>query len=138
MSSNVLGNNALAGYNDLFSSTVDTPTAEPTNTDTDTHGERIVEIPLTELYPPEFHPFHVVDDEAMERLAANIKQYGVREPGLARPRTDGGYELLAGNRRKRASELAVLGRTRPGSRTPYCLMFNVNRSIASSSFTWNG
>jgi len=74
----------------------------------DAHGERIIEISLEELHPPEFHPFHVNDDEAMERLTLNIKQYGVREPGLVRPRTDGGYELLAGNRRKRACELAEL------------------------------
>ncbi|MCL2264124.1 MAG: ParB/RepB/Spo0J family partition protein [Defluviitaleaceae bacterium] len=95
-----LENNTLTGYNALFSSTVEPTTA------TDTHGERIVEIPLAELHPPEFHPFHVVDDEAMQRLAANIGQYGVREPGLARPRADGGYELLAGNRRKRGCEIA--------------------------------
>jgi len=97
-------NISLSGYNDIFESTV-----EPANSVTaDTHGERIVEIPLTELHPPEFHPFHVNDDDAMERLTQNIKQYGVREPGLARPRADGGYELLAGNRRKRACERAEL------------------------------
>jgi ParB family chromosome partitioning protein len=71
-----------------------------------TDGAVIREIPLAELYPPDFHPFQVNDDAAMERLAGNIKEYGVREPGLARPRADGGYELLAGNRRKRACELA--------------------------------
>ena len=69
----------------------------------------ILEIPLDELYPPEFHPFLVNDDEAMLRLARNIKRYGVREPGLARIRNaEGGYELLSGNRRKRACELAGL------------------------------
>lgn len=86
------GSLALAGYNDIF------------NVGTD--GAVIREIPLAELYPPDFHPFQVNDDAAMERLAGNIKEYGVREPGLARPRADGGYELLAGNRRKRACELA--------------------------------
>ena len=101
-----LGNLALTGYNDLFNSTVDAPTSVPTSTAADVSGERVIEIPLAELHPPEFHPFHVNDDEAMERLAENIKQYGVREPGLVRPRADGGYELLAGNRRKRACELA--------------------------------
>jgi ParB family chromosome partitioning protein len=69
-------------------------------------GESIVEIPLAELHAPEFHPFQVNHDEAMNRLAENIKQYGVREPGLARPRPDGGYELLCGNRRKMACEIA--------------------------------
>ena len=100
-----IGNLALAGYDELFAST--TATTEPSNIiKPDFIGECVVKIPLTELHPPEFHPFHVNDDEAMDRLAANIKLYGVREPGLARPRADGGYELLAGNRRKRACELA--------------------------------
>jgi len=132
MSKKPLINNTLAGYDELFSSTVDTPAAEPTTHDptanntsttndtstanitndpTDT-AERIEEIPLEELYPPEFHPFHVNDDEEMKELAESIKTNGVREPGLARPRRDengeliGGYELLAGNRRKRACEIA--------------------------------
>ena len=114
-----IGNLTLAGYNDLFSSTVSNGTAELTNTNTDTidsknatthdpNSERITEIPLSELHPPEFHPFQVNDDEAMDRLVKSVKQYGVREPGLARPRADGGYELLCGNRRKRASELSDL------------------------------
>jgi len=103
-----IGNLALAGYNELFAST--TPAMEEPNNiiRPDFNGEFVVEIPLEELHPPEFHPFHVNDDEAMDRLAANIKQYGVREPVLARPRADGGYELLAGNRRKRACELAEI------------------------------
>ena len=100
-------NLSLSGYNDIFSSTGEAAAINPAVA-ADTQGERIVEIPLSELHPPEFHPFHVKDDEAMERLAANIKQYGVREPGLARPRAGGGYELLAGNRRKRACELAEI------------------------------
>jgi ParB family chromosome partitioning protein len=69
-------------------------------------SERIIEVRLEELYPSENHPFQVNDDESMQKLVRSIKQYGVREPGLARPRIDGGYELLAGNRRKRACELA--------------------------------
>jgi len=104
MSKNILDNDALAGYNALFDSTVNTFTANPPNSNAS--GECVVEIPLEKLHPPEFHPFHVNDDEAMKRLAANIGQNGVREPGLARPRADGGYELLAGNRRKRACEIA--------------------------------
>jgi ParB family chromosome partitioning protein len=71
-------------------------------------GEQIMEISLTELHPPEFHPFSVVDDDSMTRLVESIKKYGVREPGIARPRADSGYELLCGNRRKRACELAGL------------------------------
>ena len=103
-------NLSLSGYNDIFASTVEAAPANNESGDitSETHGECIVEILLEELHPPEFHPFHVNDDEAMERLAANIKRYGVREPGLVRPRADGGYELLAGNRRKRGCELAKL------------------------------
>ena len=67
---------------------------------------RVDEVPLTNLHPPEFHPFQVNDDEAMEQLVKSIKRHGVREPGLARPCAEGGYELIAGNRRKRSCELA--------------------------------
>jgi len=69
-------------------------------------NESIVNLPLIELFPPEFHPFNVHDDEAMHRLVNSISQYGVREPGIVRPRADGGYELLCGNRRKRACEIS--------------------------------
>ena len=92
-----IGNLALTDYDDIFGAPL-----------VQLDGERIVEIPLADLYPPEFHPFNVFDDEAMNRLVKSVKQYGVREPGLARPREDGGYELLAGNRRKRACELAEI------------------------------
>jgi ParB family chromosome partitioning protein len=71
-----------------------------------TDGEQIVLIPLAELHPPEFHPFHVNDDEAMRRLADSVRKNGIREPGIARPKKSGGYELLCGNRRKRACELS--------------------------------
>jgi ParB family chromosome partitioning protein len=71
-------------------------------------GESITEIPLNDLHPPEYHPFNVVDDEAMSRLVKSIEKYGVREPGIVRPRECDGYELLCGNRRKRACELAGL------------------------------
>jgi len=69
-------------------------------------GERVVQIPTADLYSPEFHPFIVQDDEALSRLAESVKEYGVREPGLTRLRNEGGYELICGNRRKRACELA--------------------------------
>ena len=71
-------------------------------------GERVVEIPLAELHEPDPHPFLVQDDDAMTALVESIRQYGVREPGLARPRADGGYELLCGNRRRRACEIIGL------------------------------
>jgi ParB family chromosome partitioning protein len=98
----IADNISLSGYNELFTITAE----QSIDYASDTSGERIVEIALTELHPPEFHPFNVNDDEAMERLAENIGQYGVRHPGLVRPRPDGGYELVAGNRRKRACEIA--------------------------------
>ena len=91
----VSGNLALVNYDDIFNSK-----AIPIN------GERVDDIPLEELHPPEFHPFQVNDDQSMTRLSKNIMLYGVREPGLVRPRADGGYELVVGNRRKRACELA--------------------------------
>lgn len=70
--------------------------------------EVVVHIPLTELHPFPDHPFKVRDDEAMQETAASIKEYGVLVPALARPREDGGYELIAGHRRKHGCELAGL------------------------------
>lgn len=70
--------------------------------------EKVVEIPLSELYPFKDHPFKVIDDDAMKDTAESIKQYGVLVPVIARPREEGGYELIAGHRRHRASELAGL------------------------------
>ena len=103
---NVTDNLALAGFDDIFQSTTDiTANLDDIKRVANTDGENIVQISLNDLHPPEFHPFHVNDDEAMHRLAKNIKQYGVREPGLVRPRPEGGYELLCGNRRKRACQL---------------------------------
>ena len=73
-----------------------------------TEQEVVVHIPLTELHPFPDHPFKVRDDEAMQETAASIKEYGVLVPALARPREDGGYELIAGHRRKHGCELAGL------------------------------
>jgi len=69
-------------------------------------GEHIQEIPLVELHPFKNHPFHVVDDEKMQETAESVAKYGVLVPGIVRPRPEGGYEIVAGHRRKRASELA--------------------------------
>ena len=71
-------------------------------------SERVQEIPLSELHPFKNHPFRVVDDEAMQRTVESVAQFGVLAPALARPRLEGGYELVAGHRRMRASELAGL------------------------------
>ncbi len=74
----------------------------------DESREKIIEIPLTELFPFKDHPFKVIDNEAMFDTAESVKQYGVLVPAIARPRDEGGYELVAGHRRKRACELAEL------------------------------
>lgn len=74
----------------------------------DEQREKIVEVPLSELHPFKDHPFKVIDNEAMFDTAESIKQYGVLVPAIARPREDGGYELVSGHRRKRACELAEL------------------------------
>lgn len=74
----------------------------------DAGREKVVEIALTELFPFKDHPFKVKDDEAMADTAESIKEYGVLVPAIARPRDEGGYELVAGHRRHRASELAGL------------------------------
>jgi len=87
----------LASVDDLFS------TEEGRQ---DAKLEKIQEIPLSELHPFRNHPFKVKDDEAMMETADSIKQYGVLVPAIARPDPEGGYELVAGHRRRRASELA--------------------------------
>ncbi len=69
-------------------------------------AERIINAPLADLHTFKDHPFRVVDDEKMEETTESIRQYGVLVPGIARPRAGGGYEIIAGHRRKRGSELA--------------------------------
>ena len=71
--------------------------------------KQMQEIPMTELFPFKGHPFQVRDDDAKRKMVESIAECGVLSPGIARPRPEGGYELLAGHRRKRGSELA--GRT---------------------------
>jgi ParB family chromosome partitioning protein len=72
----------------------------------DENREKIVELSLTELFSFKDHPFKVVDDEAMLDTVESVKKYGVLVPAIARPREEGGYEIVAGHRRHRASELA--------------------------------
>ena len=69
-------------------------------------AEQVVQIPLSELHPFEGHPFKVVDDELMQDTVDSIMQFGVLTPAIARPDPDGGYEMVAGHRRLRASEIA--------------------------------
>ena len=70
--------------------------------------EVIVQVPLSKLHDFPNHPFKVRDDEAMQETAESIRQYGVLVPAIVRPREDGGYEIIAGHRRKHGSELAGL------------------------------
>ena len=70
--------------------------------------EVVIQIPLSELHPFPDHPFQVREDASMQETAESVKEYGVLVPALARPREDGGYELIAGHRRKHACELAGL------------------------------
>lgn len=86
----------MSGFNELFG--LDSGTALDT--------ERMREIPLAELFPFSGHPFQVRDDDAMRKMVESIVEHGVLSPGIARSRPEGGYELLAGHRRKRGSELA--------------------------------
>lgn len=66
---------------------------------------QVVEIELEKLHPFKNHPFHVSDDEKMAETVESIKNYGVLNPALVRPRSEGGYELISGHRRKRGCEL---------------------------------
>ena len=87
----------LASVDDLFSTE---------ESRADAQRERVLEIPLSELHPFKNHPFKVKDDESMMETADSVRQYGVLVPAIARPDPEGGYELVAGHRRHRASELA--------------------------------
>ena len=91
------GNISLSSYDDIFSTE---------ESRTEATQERVQEIPLSQLHPFEGHPFKVVDDEAMMKTAESIAQFGVMTPAIARPRAEGGYELIAGHRRHHASQLA--------------------------------
>ena len=70
--------------------------------------EQVQQIPIEELFPFKEHPFKVLDDEAMQRMVESVAQYGVLAPLIARPRPEGGYELISGHRRQHAAELAGL------------------------------
>jgi ParB family chromosome partitioning protein len=87
----------LTSYDDIFQ----TETGKE-----DAAREKVQEIPLAELFPFKNHPFQVRDDDSMRDTAESIRKYGVLVPAIARPREGGGYELIAGHRRKRGCELA--------------------------------
>ena len=92
-------NVALKGLDDLFSSE---------ETRQEEQREQVQQIPVSELFPFKNHPFKVLDDEAMTRTVESISQFGVLAPLIARPRPEGGYEIISGHRRKHAAELAHL------------------------------
>ena len=89
----------LASVDDLFSTE---------QSRQDESREKVVEIALTELYPFPNHPFQVRDDDSMKEAVESVKEYGILTPAIVRPREEGGYELVAGHRRKYACELAGL------------------------------
>ena len=86
----------LSSFDDLFGGAENTA------------GEQIIHAKLADLHTFKGHPFRVLDDEKMEETTESISRYGVLVPGLARPREGGGYEIIAGHRRKRGSERAGL------------------------------
>ena len=92
-------NVSLSSYDDIFS-TEETRQEE--------QREQVQQIPIGELLPFKDHPFKVLDDEAMQRTVESVAQYGVLSPLIARPRTEGGYEIISGHRRQHAAELAGL------------------------------
>ena len=92
-------NVALKGLDDLFSTEENRQEEQ---------REQVQQIPIDELHPFTNHPFKVLDDEAMTRTVESIAQYGVLAPLIARPRPDGGYEIISGHRRQYAAKLAGL------------------------------
>ena len=93
------GNLALKGLDDLFSTEENRQEEQ---------REQVQQIPIDALYPFTNHPFKVLDDEAMTRTVESIAQYGVLAPLIARPRPEGGYEIISGHRRQYAAKLAGL------------------------------
>ena len=89
-------NISLTSYDDIFS------------TEESRQTEQIQQIPITDLHPFKNHPFKVLDDEAMQRTVESVAQFGVLAPLIARPRPEGGYEIISGHRRQHAAELAGL------------------------------
>ena len=92
-------NVSLKGADDIFS------TEESRQ---EQQGEQVQQIPIGELFPFKNHPFKVLDDESMQRTVESVEQYGVLSPLIARPRPEGGYEIISGHRRQHAAQLAGL------------------------------
>ena len=92
-------NVALKGLDDLFSTEENRQEEQ---------REQVQQIPIGELFPFKNHPFKVLDDESMQRTVESVEQYGVLSPLIARPRPEGGYEIISGHRRQHAAQLAGL------------------------------
>ncbi|BFK58690.1 hypothetical protein I250019C1_07840 [Faecalibacterium sp. i25-0019-C1] len=92
-------NVSLKGADDIFS------TEESRQ---EQQREQVQQIPIEELFPFKKHPFKVLDDESMQRTVESVEQYGVLSPLIARPRPEGGYEIISGHRRQHAAQLAGL------------------------------
>ena len=92
-------NMSLKGADDIFS------TEESRQ---EQQREQVQQIPIAELHPFTNHPFKVLDDESMQRTVESVEQYGVLSPLIARPRPEGGYEIISGHRRQHAAQLAGL------------------------------
>ena len=92
-------NVSLKGADDIFS------TEESRQ---EQQREQVQQIPIEELFPFKNHPFKVLDDESMQRTVESVEQYGVLSPLIARPRPEGGYEIISGHRRQHAAQLAGL------------------------------
>ena len=92
-------NVSLKGADDIFS------TEESRQ---EQQREQVQQIPIGELFPFKSHPFKVLDDESMQRTVESVEQYGVLSPLIARPRPEGGYEIISGHRRQHAAQLAGL------------------------------
>ena len=92
-------NVSLKGADDIFS------TEESRQ---EQQREQVQQIPIAELFPFKNHPFKVLDDESMQRTVESVEQYGVLSPLIARPRPEGGYEIISGHRRQHAAQLAGL------------------------------
>ena len=92
-------NVSLSSYDDIFSSE---------EARQEQRREQVQQIPLDQLFPFKDHPFKVLDDEAMQRTVESVAQFGVLAPIIARPRPEGGYEIISGHRRHHAAELAGL------------------------------
>ena len=92
-------NASLKGADDIFS------TEESRQ---EQQREQVQQIPIGELFPFKNHPFKVLDDESMQRTVESVEQYGVLSPLIARPRPEGGYEIISGHRRQHAAQLAGL------------------------------